>query len=208
MGKKKVVTERRLLTEEQLLAILAAVPDRGRLGGLDLRFLIWILVNLGLRISEALGLKWSDINWEIGELHVQRRWYRGDLSEDGTTKTENSCRKMQMGPLVNLFRQHYPGPHARDQHVFIGDDGVMPPDERDLLRYVLRPALKRLKLYYPGFGWHAFRRQNITWRQQKGGATPFEAPKAAGHGSLDTTYDYSLVIRNGRRRTCRRYSTS
>ena len=52
--------------------------------------------------------------------------------------------------------------------------------------------LKRLKLYYQGFGWHAFRRQNITWRQQVGGATPLEAQRAAGHGSLDMTYLYTL----------------
>jgi hypothetical protein len=64
----------------------------------------------------------------------------------------------------------------------------MPPDDRDLLRYEFRPDLKRLKLDYPGFGWHAFRRQNIAWRQQVGGATPLEAQKAAGHASLDMTY--------------------
>ena len=52
--------------------------------------------------------------------------------------------------------------------------------------------LIRLKLYYSGFGWHAFRRQNITWRQQIGGATPLEAQKAARHASLDMTYLYSL----------------
>ena len=28
---------------------------------------------------------------------------------------------------------------------------VMPPEDRDLLREEFRPALKRLKLYYPGF---------------------------------------------------------
>ena len=53
--------------------------------------------------------------------------------------------------------------------------------------------LKRLKLYYPGFGWHAFRRQNITWRQSVGDATPLEAQKAAGHGSLDMTFLYTLT---------------
>jgi hypothetical protein len=42
--------------------------------------------------------------------------------------------------------------------------------DHSLLREEFRPVLKGLKLYYPGFGWHAFRRQNITWRQQVGGA--------------------------------------
>lgn len=52
--------------------------------------------------------------------------------------------------------------------------------------------VKRLGLYYRGFGWHAFRRQYITWRQTVGGATPIEAQKAARHGSLDMTLLYTL----------------
>jgi hypothetical protein len=82
---------------------------------------------------------------------------------------------------------------ARDQFLFTGPDGVNPPDDRDLLRYEFRPVLLRLGLYYPGFGWHAFRRQNITWKQQLGGATPLEAQKAGRHSSLDMTYLYTLT---------------
>jgi hypothetical protein len=85
------------------------------------------------------------------------RWYRGDLSDDGETKSDNSFRVAQLGPLVEKFRRRHPGPQARDQFVFVGDDGVMPPDDRDLLREEFRPVLKRLKLYQ-GFGWHPFRR--------------------------------------------------
>lgn len=80
-------------------------------------------------------------------------------------KSEASKRVRQLGPLVEEFKRRYPGDQARDRFVFIGGDGQAPPDERDLLRFTLRPALKRLGLYYEGFGWHAFRRQNITRRQ-------------------------------------------
>lgn len=68
-----------------------------------------------------------------------------------------------------------------------------PPDEREILRYELRPVLKRLGLYYPGFGWHAFRRQNVTWRQTVGGANPLEAMKAAGHTRVDMTMLYFIT---------------
>jgi integrase len=186
IGKKRLVHEKRLLTVDELRAILGAVSDRAK-------FIVLILFGVGLRISEALGLKWRDIDFDNGVLSIRRRWYRGDLSDDGETKSDKSCRVAQLGPLVEEFRRRYPGPQAREQFVFIGDDGVMPPDDRDLLRYEFRPILKRLKLYYPGFGWHAFRRQNVTWRQQVGGATPFEAQRAAGHGSLDMTYLYTLA---------------
>lgn len=185
IGKKRLVREKRLLTADELRSILAAVEDRAK-------FIILILFGLGLRISEALGLKWRDIDFDNAVVLVRRRWYRGDLIDDGETKSDNSCRELQLVPLVEEFRRRYPGPQARDRFVFVGDDGVMPPNDRDLLRFEFRPVLKRLKLYYPGFGWHAFRRQNVTWRQTAGGATPLEAQKAAGHGSLEMTYLYTL----------------
>jgi len=186
IGKKRLVREKRLLTADQLRAILAAVDDRER-------FIVLILFGLGLRISEALGLRWSDIDFEAGKLTIRRRWYRGDLGDEGQGKTENSCRTVQLGPLVEEFRRRLPRLEERAGFVFVGEDGHMPPDDRDLLRHEFRPVLKRLKLYYPGFGWHAFRRQNVSWRQTVGNATPLEAQRAAGHGSLDMTYLYTLV---------------
>ena len=107
-------------------------------------------------------------------------------------KSSQSARVRQLGPLVDDFRRRYPGPQARDTFIFLGDDKATPPDERDLLRYELRPVLKKLKIYYSGFGWHAFRRQNITWRQQAG-ATPFEAQKSAGHAQPNMTFQYTLT---------------
>ena len=149
IGKKRLVRGKRLLTADELRTILASVGDRAR-------FIVLITFGLGLRISEVLGLKWRDVNFDDGVLSIRRRWYRGDLSDDGETKSDNSFRVAQLGPLVEEFRRRHPGPQARDQFVFVGDDGVMPPDDRDLLREEFRPVLKRLKLYYQGFGWHAF----------------------------------------------------
>src|SRR5579871_5857822 len=120
--------------------------------------------------------------------------YRGDLSQEGGTKTEASNATLRLGPsMLYEFQQRYPGSHRSDEFLFLGDDGLLPPDDRDLLREEFRPVLKKLKLYYNGFGWHAFRRQNITWRQQVGGATPLEAQRAARHASLDMTYLYTLT---------------
>jgi integrase len=148
---------------------------------------------LGLRISETLGLRWRDIDFDAARVAIRRRWYRGDLSGEDETKTDSSNAELRLSAaMLAEFRLRYPGPHKREEFVFLGEDGRTPPDDRDLLRFEFRPILKRLGLYYPGFGWHAFRRQNITWRQQLGGATPLEAQKAARHASLDMTYLYTL----------------
>jgi integrase len=187
IGKKKFAREKRMLAVADLLRLLEAVED-------NLRFLIMLLFSLGLRISEALGLKWTDFDFDQAKVTIGRRWYRGDLSGEGETKTETSNAEIRISPMLMAeIRRRYPGPEAGGKFIFTGPDGVSPDDDRDLLRYRLRPILERLGLYYPGFGWHAFRRQNITWKQQLGGATLIEAQKAGRHASLDMTYLYTLT---------------
>jgi integrase len=187
IGKKKFAREKRLLTIEQLRTLLGALPDR-------LKFVVLIQFGLGLRISETLGLKWKDIDFEQRRVSIKRRWYRGDLSEEDQTKTEASNAELSISAsMLAEFARWYPGPAANDKFLFTCDDGLMPPDDRDILRFEFRPILVKLGLYYQGFGWHAFRRQNITWKQQIGGATLPEAQKAARHASLDMTYLYSLT---------------
>ena len=67
-----------------------------------------------------------------------------------------------------------------------------PLDDRAILKDFIRPAAKRLGFYFSGFGWHSFRRQNLT-RIQEEGATPFEAQVQAGHSRLTMTSDYTIV---------------
>jgi integrase len=192
IGKKKLVREKRLLTAEQLRMILAALAERER-------FIVRLLFGLGLRISEVLGLRWSDVDFTDGTVTIRRRWWRGDLSEEGEGKSEAAARTLQLGrSLVDEFKQRHPGAHRKNEFVFLSDQphlftGNVPPDDRDLLREYFRPVVKKLGLYYKGFGWHAFRRANITFRQTVGGATPMEAQKSAGHASFDMTYLYTLT---------------
>lgn len=183
IGRKREVREKRLLSADDMRRLLAALPPG------PVRFMVLVIFGTGLRVSEVLGLKWGDIDLGAGTLAVKRRWYRGDLDEP---KNEPSRRTRQLGPLSDEFLRAKQMAKGGDRFVFLGEDGLTPPDERDLLRYELRPLLKRLGLYYPGFGWHAFRRQNITWRQQVG-ATSYEAQKSAGQTRPSTTYEYTLV---------------
>ncbi len=153
--------------------------------------MLMIATLMGLRISEIMGLHWGDIDFTEGEFSIQRRWYRGDISE--ATKTPAGRRVLKLGPLVDDLKRRYPGPHAAGKYIFVGPDGVVPPDEREILRNELRPILKRLGLYYPGMGWHVFRRANVTYRQTIGGATPLETQRAAGHANLNMTLGYTLI---------------
>lgn len=179
--RKRAVREKRLLTQSDFVLIRSMLREREQ-------FLLDVLYGTGLRISEALGLKFSDIDIERGTLTVKRRWYRGDISE--ATKTAASARRVILpDALIARVRTRYTD---ADSFVFAEND-ELPPDDRDLLRYEIRPLLKRLKLYYPGFGFHSFRRANITHRQTIGGATALESMRAAGHTKVDMTLAYTLL---------------
>ncbi len=187
IGRKKFAREKRLLSLDELRTLLGALQGQ-------LRFLVVVLVGLNLRISEALALKWSDVDFTEGVISIRRRWYRGDLSEDGENKTEASTGELRMGAsLAAELARRDPGPGRRDEFLFVGEDGKNPPDDRDLLRFELRPVLKRLGLYQKGLGWHAFRRAGVTYRQSVGGATALEARHAARHASVDMTLLYTLA---------------
>lgn len=51
----------------------------------------------GFRQGELLGLKWSDVDWQNNQIHVQRTFTKGRFF---TTKTKTSNRKVDIGPTV------------------------------------------------------------------------------------------------------------
>jgi len=191
VGQKIEVREKRLLSVEQfrhLLVGLSAWPSRTEgMTGADVKMMVLLGFITGFRISEVLGLKWSDIDWERGQVNLRRRWHRGS---EGPPKTARSRRTRKLGPLLDELK-HLARGHEPDEWMFAGDDG-MPPDDRNLSQHVLRPLAKQLGIYWQGFGWHTFRRQNISWRQEAG-ATPFEAMRGAGHSKPDTTWLYTIT---------------
>ncbi len=60
------------------------------------------------------------------------------------------------------------------------------------VRAALKKAAAAEKCDFPGFGPHALRRANITWRQEVGGSS-IEASRIAGHASTKITEEYTIV---------------
>ena len=87
------VKETHALSEEQLVRVLAEVPERHRL-------LIELLAQTGLRISEALALTKADIDFGQRRLSVSKRLADGELD---APKTENGVRQVPLSP--GLARQ-------------------------------------------------------------------------------------------------------
>ena len=70
---------------------------------------LWVLLGtLGLRLGEALGLKWTDINWNRNTLTVQRTLHRDRLShglEMQEPKTKGSRRTLTLPTEAKLSLQ-------------------------------------------------------------------------------------------------------
>jgi hypothetical protein len=92
--------------------------------------------------------------------------------------------------LVEVYRQRKPVGSGDDQYVFQRDGE--PLEDRAVLKDVIRPLAKKLGFYFEGFGWHSFRRQNLTLIQAKG-ASAFEAMAQAGHSRPTMTSGYTIV---------------
>ena len=83
----------RVLTREEV-ALLIAETDRHRYGPA-----VAILFTVGLRVSEVLGLAWSDIDFEAGAAHVRRAVVdSSDGRRFGPTKTAGATGVHHLAP--------------------------------------------------------------------------------------------------------------
>jgi integrase len=191
LGRKKAKRPRRILTDDQTRALLESVTP-------TIRLMLLTAISTGMRVSELLGLKWGRVDLKLGRIRVDERYYRGDTGE---TKSENSKRVLSLGHLVDAYRRFKREAATEETYVFENDGSPM--DDRAILRDVIRPAAKRLGFHFEGFGWHSFRRQNLTVMQEVG-ATPFEAMAQAGHSRPAMTSEYTVIGLERREEAIRR----
>jgi integrase len=170
--------------EKNLKVIPSPEQWRSLVASLDANtgLLVRLLAITGLRVSEAIALRWSDVDWAMQVVCVRRRWYRGNMD---TPKTLASLRPRRIGPLVDELRELMP---AQDGFIFGGEQ---PIDERNELREKLRPALRGLGLPV-GTGWHMFRRLHVSLLQASG-ASPIESGKLVGHTTMAMTANYTVI---------------
>lgn len=106
-GATKRLKKPRSLTVDEFQRFIAHLQEPFRLMAL-------LCVTFGLRISECLALKWSDIDWLDRTLSIERRIVSQTVD---STKTEESQRKMAVDSAVletlRLWKQfaQFPAPH-------------------------------------------------------------------------------------------------
>src|SRR2546426_10447632 len=133
-----------------------------------------VAAGTGARISEALGLKWSDVDFDnlLVTLH-------GKGSKDRKVPFSVDLRRL----LVKFQHSHSP-------YVFATMNGTAL--DRHVAARDVRKLCKRLEIKRPERVLHAFRHTFSVNYVRKGGSV-FHLQKALGHSSLDMTKRYASL---------------
>jgi integrase len=159
-------SQRPHITAGQVASLVARMPE-------PTATLILFIAITGIRIGEAVGIKWSDFDGDV--LHIQRRIYE---RREGTPKTKSSDRFIPI-PAALLERLRTLGD---GEWIFRTSAGT-PLDPRNAMNRFVRPVASAL-----GFrlgGWHSFRHAFSTELLKK---YPVKVvSEILGHGDIETT---------------------
>lgn len=183
-------TERPVLSARQLETLL------GGIRGHRYRTLYLLQVGVGLRISESLGLRWSNVDWETGRLTLAQQLGRVDhqwvLRE---FKSQNRGAAQVPAVLLDELRQHrvrqaeqrLAAPTWANEWdlIFTNKDGT--PLWREPLRDALYKLLAELEL--PQIHLHDLRHQSASVLHAAGIDTQ-TIGRVLGHGNQATTLRY------------------
>ena len=186
--------EVRPLSPAEVKALLSAARG-GRLEALYV-----LAVHTGLRRSELLGLRWSDVDLEVGTLSVQR-----SLGTDGTFKPPKRNKSRRTVKLTSQAVEALGGHRARqnEERMRLGflwkDHGLVfpnrlgkPMNADNLYHRGFKPLLKRAGL--SGFTFHSLRHTCATLLCSKN-VNPKIVQEMLGHATISQTMDtYSHVM--------------
>lgn len=167
----------RVLCEDEL-ALLLAQPDQQTFAGLRDYSLMLLLLDTGVRISEALGLRIADVDWSTGAAIVLGKGRKQRQVCFGTT-----CRRALWRYLQR--RGHV----AAEDLVFVTRRGGALT--RNHVAHRLREYSRRAGLSQPATP-HVFRRTCATM-MLRSGASPFHVQALLGHTTLEMTRRYCRV---------------
>jgi integrase len=177
-GRRWAVSERRFLTREQLGRLLSEIPQAHEP-------LFVLLASTGLRISEAIALRWCDLDLDASppRLRVRRAIVGGIV---GAPKSRHGARTIPLADrLAGRLRTQRPSDAQAEDLVFLnGSRRALKPD--NLRNRVLTPAAKRAGV--SGIGLHTLRHTCASLLIEEG-ASPLRLQRWMGHHSAGYTLE-------------------
>ena len=174
--KKEIVT----LTPEQYVALIADPKLPGHV-----RMIVILAMSLGLRVSEILGLRWTDIDFDAKTVAIRRSVVNRNVEE---TKTAASAQVLPLhDDLARELKAWKDSREVIEGWVF-GSPVTGVPYGRDSLRTEhLLPAGRRIGVF--GLGLHSLRHTHRAMLRTL--QVPLEVQKTLmRHASLATTLRY------------------
>jgi len=139
---------------------------------------------LGLRISEVMALRWTDFEFELRTVHVQRSIVHGRVDE---VKTEYSNDDLPLDSdfADMILRWRARCPTTLEAWVFPNPDTLKPYWQETVAARQIKPAAIKAGLG-SSIGWHTFRHTYRTWLQEAGAPMPIQK-ELMRHASIQTT---------------------
>lgn len=164
---------------------------------LDFRCLLHLLITLGLRRGEALGLKWKDIDEKNSLLHIERgvAYTAKTGIVVSTPKTASSIRTVPILPstlklLKQLYKQTrdaHPNTILKDAFIFPGQESVFSPRDPNAVTRRVKRFMKRNAL--PDLSPHDLRHSAATLLLSQG-ADIKSIQAILGHSDASTTLNF------------------
>lgn len=165
-----------IFTDEEIRLIETNLKDY------ELYPIIMFGLYAGLRISEILGLKWSDIH--DGQIFLTRQYSRTGFKNC----KYNSARTIPLHPKIKEALDNHP---HKSKYIFVTASGLM-LDHRNVTRSIER-AFKRYGMEHKKF--HAFRATFCTNLCAKGVSLQ-TASKLMGHKSVKVTAEFYAKVKS------------
>jgi integrase len=177
--KIKNVTKRNkesvVLSPEQFRDVVKRLPE-------NVNMIAITMGCLGLRVSEALGLKWEDVDWQSQVVTIRRSAYRGSIDD---TKTPASKAKLPMHPLLGELLSAWKM-KCEFEWIFANPATGMPYQSPSMQQRRIRPAGEAIGI--EGLGFHSLRHSYRSWLDSAGIA-PGVTKDLMRHAAISTTFN-------------------
>ena len=182
-------TKARILEAEEVALLIDHAPP-------NYRTLILTAVDTGMRQSERLGLRWEDIDFDAGTIHLRHQLSRATKAKPARVvalKTDAGERQIDMAPALarELAKHSLRSRHSKPEAFVFATETGKPLYYRNVSARGLDKAADRAGLNAEGaqrLSFHDLRHTAIT-HLIRSGADAAQVSRFAGHSKVSTTLD-------------------